>query len=331
VRLKLLELPHQLKKSYPSVLWISGHEALLNEEAAESIVAHFKNHHFSHERFFAPDFSWPDLDIALQNQALFAEKRLIDIDLRQEKLTPAIQAILLKRAQAPADDTVLLIRANERETAFLKTKWFKSFEEAAWVQINYRARLDETEAYCRRLIQAQALSPVLLKSSAALAHRYQGDLLGLKQALLHFAALNQEDLRTEDLREWLDGGVSGSLYDWVNYLLVGNLDQALPLFAKLKETGAEPSLLMWALVRQLKRVYQVSLKTASLQSPAFYTVSKEDKTAITQACNRIDLSLFPQFWAMAADIDAVIKGVAQGDAYQLISAFSLWVGGAKTA
>jgi len=328
VRLKLPELTQKLKHTQPGVIWVSGQEALLNDEAASSIATQLKALGFAHERYFAPDFSWDAIQDLCLSQGLFCEKRLIDVDLRQEKIAAPIQTFLLNTANAATGDTVLLLRANERDTPFLKTKWFKSLEAAAWVVVNYRAKFEETVGFCQRTAQQLGLPDFFYRHCADFAKRYQGDLLGLKQALAQLAALDPVQLQTADLREWLESGVSGSLYDWANLVLHRKLDQALPLFATLKETGEEPSLLLWALVRQMKRAYQVSQKTASLQSPAYYALSSEDKSAITFASMHIASADYPKIWAMAAHTDSVIKGVTPGCPYQSLSALSLFVGGA---
>ena len=105
-------LSRQLAGSLAPVYLISGDETLLVEEACDAVLAAARAQGYSERSVLHVDagFKWHDLLQDAASMSLFAERRIIDVRNPGAKFDKDASEILREYCQAPADDTLLLIR-----------------------------------------------------------------------------------------------------------------------------------------------------------------------------------------------------------------------------
>ena len=83
MKIKPEQLARSLKSSKPPLVWLSGDEPLLMQEAADQTRAYFRDQGFGERDIFTVDrgFDWQQFRQAIGNLSLFAERKLLDLRL----------------------------------------------------------------------------------------------------------------------------------------------------------------------------------------------------------------------------------------------------------
>lgn len=320
------QLKAALEKSLSALYVFVGDEALLLDEARQAVLGQARQAAVSERLRFEVDarFDWQSLNHISANLSLFAERRLIDLRIPTGKPgkegADFLKSLAANQSQAGNLTTdIWVISLPKLDLAAQKTVWFSALSQAATVVIFWPVPLRELPRWIENRGRAVGLQ---LDPDAAnlIAERVEGNLLAAKQELDKLSLLGLPNpISAESLLATIMDQSRFNPFDLGDALLAGDRARAAHLLARLREEGAEVILILWVLSRELRLL-------ASLDDPAAVDrlpVPKGRKPLYARAARRAPSSHWLKLLGRCAQIDRSIKGVAQGEPWQMLDRVAL--------
>jgi DNA polymerase-3 subunit delta len=328
VRLEPDQLPQALARGLASVYLISGDEPLTAGEAADAVRAAARKAGFTERVVFAVDrsFAWDELRQAAQEMSLFAERRLFELRMPTGKPDKGA-ALLAEIAGAPPPDVMCLIITGKLDAKTGDSPWVRAIERAGvWVRV-WPVSRTALPAWLES--RARALELRLAPGVAqSIADRVEGNLLAAKQELDMLALLANGAAIDADLAMRAIG--DSARYDVMQLgeaAAAGDAPRALRVLTGLRNEGAEPALVLWALLRELRGMYQASeaQRLGSRPSPSAWNLAARPSQSALGRLRKVPLE---RLLVQASRTDRIIKGLAVGDAWSAITALAAELAGA---
>jgi DNA polymerase-3 subunit delta len=308
------QLPAALQRGLAGAYLISGEELLLLGEAADAIRAAARKQGFADRRVYFIDrsFSWEQLRNDTQSLSLFAERRLFELRMSGKPDKGAAQ--LAELAAKPPPDVITLVLTGKLDRKSSGEPWVRAFEQhGAWVAVQ---EVGAAELPAWLAARARRAGLALDEAAAQLiAERTEGNLLAAAQELAKLGLLAGGNR--------IDAGlVLQSVGDSARYDVLqlsaaasaGDAARAVHILHGLRSEGVEPTLILWALVRELRGLWQAR-ERARLRSGDRGSAWNLAGTPSDRALSRLRSLPLPALLAQASEADRIIKGMAAGDAW----------------
>jgi len=341
MKIKAEELARSLKAGNSNLVWLSGDEPLLMQEAADQARAHFRKQGFSERDIFSIDrnFDWQLFKQATGNLSLFSERKLLDLRL-SGKLEDDGKAALQEFIGDANPDFAVLLSGPRLEAATLKTKWFKALESGAVVVQIWPINKDGLPSWLeQRLLRAgiQAEPDAL----QLLIDRVEGNLLAAVQEIEKLKLLaNSEDggrirLDARTVMQVVADSSRYTAFQLVDAALSGDTVRVEKILKGLRAEDVFPLVILGAITRELRSLLPMLEKkeagqgvNALLQS---HHVWFNRKQAVGAALNRLRSA---DIWAMLDHsrlIDQSIKGLSAANPWDELSLLLLRLAGTRVA
>ena len=125
------------------------------------------------------------------------------------------------------------------------------------------------------------------------------------------------------------------LFQWVDAAVGGDSPRALRMLDGLRAEGAEPVLVLWALVRELRTLASVSAAVGRGEpvDRALYAarVWQNRQTLVRSAVGRLRPARVARLLRRAAGADRILKGAAPGAAWDELSYLTVGLAGRQRA
>ena len=331
MRLNFDQLPAALERALAPVYLVSGDEPLLVEEAADVIRAKARASGYADRTVFFIErgFAWDELRHAAQALSLFAERRLFELRMpsgKPDKGAAQLQGL----AEQPPPDVVSLIVAGKLDRKAGEAPWVRAIErQGVWIPV-WPVETAALPAWLRARARAMQLE---MEPDAArlIMERVEGNLLAAKQELEKLALLAPgEPIDVELVRRSVGDSARYDVFQLAEAAAAGDAERALRVLLGLKSEGIEPTLILWALVRELRGLWQ-SRERARLHSAARPTGWNQAATPSARAAARIGKMPLARLLRQANQTDRIIKGVARGDPWTAIIGLAGSMAGALQA
>jgi DNA polymerase-3 subunit delta len=221
-------------------------------------------------------------------------------------------------------------------TLVLTEKMDKKANEAPWVQaflehgvcISVRSvGPDDLPAWLGA--RAQRIGAKLAPDAARLiAERVEGNLLAAHQELTKLALLAQGAVIS---RELVAGAVGDSarydVFQLAGAASAGEAARAMHVLAGLRSEGVEPTLILWALVRELRGLFQTRERNRlknSRRASAWNLAGTPSPAALARLRSLPLGSLLIE----ASAVDRIVKGQAAGDPWTALTRLTALLAGA---
>jgi DNA polymerase III subunit delta len=331
VRLNSDQLRASLGKGIAPVYLVSGDEPLLVGEAADAIRAAARTAGYADRTVFFIDrsFAWDELRQATQSLSLFAERRLFELRMPTGKPDKGAAA-LIDVATRPPPDVVCLVLTDKLDKKTSETPWVRAFEKhGVWVPI-WPVETAALPGWLRG--RAQALRVEMEPEAAQLiVDRVEGNLLAAKQELEKLALLsNGERISAELVLRSVGDSARYDVFQLSEAAAAGDAERALHILLGLKSEGVEPTLILWALIRELRGLWQARERNR-LRSNARGGGWNQAATPSPRALARIGKMPLARLLRQAHHTDRVVKGLAGGDAWTAITGLAAGMAGALQA
>ncbi len=328
MRLESDQLPAALARGLAAVYLISGDEPLTAGEAADMVRACARKAGFTERSVFAVDrsFAWDELRQAAQEMSLFAERRLIELRMPSGKPDKGA-ALLAELAAAPPPDVLFLVLTGKLDAKTADSAWVRAIERAGvWVRVwpVGRAALPGWLESRARALGAK-LGPGVAQS---IADRVEGNLLAAKQELDMLALLaNGEIIDSSSAMRAIGDNARYDVLQLGEAAAAGDAPRALRVLTGLRNEGVEPVLILWALLRELRGMYQAreAQRLGSRSPPGAWNQAARPSQSALGRLRKVPLE---RLLAQAARTDRIIKGLAPGDAWSAITALAAEFAGA---
>jgi DNA polymerase-3 subunit delta len=327
-RLTLEQLPAALSSGLAPAYLVSGDEPLLVAEAADAIRAAARTAGFSERMVFFVDrsFDWEELRTATQSMSLFAERRIIELRLPTGKPDKGAAQLTALAADAPPD-VLTLVLAGKLDKKAGDAAWVQAFaQRACWVPVWPVA----AAALPGWLAGRAKRAGVALDEGVAelIAQRVEGNLLAAAQEVDKLALLSLGASVSKELVLRSVGDSSRyDVFQLAEAASAGDAGRALRILLGLKSEGVEPTLILWALVRELRGLWQASERNrlrSSVRGSGWNLASTPSAAALARA-RSLPLA---QLLADAGLADRIVKGLAAGDSWTALTGLTATLAGA---
>lgn len=314
---------NQLNKHFSSQPWlpayiISGDDPLLTQEACDEVRKAARTSGFTEREVFQIEnnFDWSDLLESANSMSLFGDRKLMELRFPKAKIDDKGKKAISQYMENPSPDNLLLIIFPRLEKRFTSTQWFQTLEtQTGFCQI-WPIEDKQLPQWIRQRLMNAGYQP----TNAAvdlLAERVQGNLLAAAQEvekLTLFVAPGPIDDAT--IEACVSDHARYNIFDLVDQAVQGNLSQALKMLNFLKASGTEPTLILWALAKELRTLQAVShqVEQGIPTAKAFRDARVWDnrKPLLQKALGKLTSRDFQGGLSIAYQADQTIKGLAPG-------------------
>jgi DNA polymerase III subunit delta len=331
LRLSADQLPAALVRTVASIYLVSGDEPLLVGEAADAIRAAARAAGYADRTVFFIDrsFSWDDLRHTSQSLSLFAERRLFELRMPSGKPDKGARQ-LAELAERPPPDVVCLVVTDKLDKKASDAPWVRAVEKhGVWVPV----WPVETAALPGWLRARAKLLRVEVEPAAAqlIVDRVEGNLLAAKQELEKLSLLaNGKPISADLVLRSVGDSARYDVFQLAEAAAAGDAERALRVLLGLKSEGVEPTLILWALVRELRGLWQAR-ERERLRSTARGSGWNLAATPSPRALSRLKKLPLARLMVQASRTDRVIKGLAAGDAWSALTGLTGGLAGALQA
>lgn len=327
------KLAAHLQQQCLPVYVVSGDETLLVEECSDLIRAAARKLGCSKREVLdagEKTFDWQELLNCSTDMSLFDERKLIELRIPSGKPgaegSKAINAYL----ERSSGDDVLLVISGKIDKQSLNSKWFKALDSAgAYLQL-WEVKAHELPRWLQQRLGTAGLS-IDQDALELLSERLEGNLLAAVQEVekLKLLAENQHlDLKV--VSEGVLDNARYNLFAMTDAALKGDASASLRMLHGLRDEGTEAMVILWALTRELRSLYDLKLDCERGQSVQQAMQARRvwsNRQGLMQsALARHSLAAIEQLMLLAAKVDGSIKGYAEGRVWdhldQLVTALA---------
>ena len=239
----------------------------------------------------------------------------------------ALQAYL----EDPAAGDVLLIVAGKIDKASTNSKWYKAIDRAGGTVTLWPVSAAEMPRWLAQRASALDLR-IEREAIQLLAERVEGNLLAAVQELEKLRLLAGDGVIDADrVSEAVSDNARFNLFATVDACLAGHADDGLRMLQGLRAEGTEPTVLVWALARELRLLHGLCMAVEAGQAPgqalAAARVWKSRMPAVQAALSRHSVASSARLLKLAQQIDGRIKGFASGDAWDGLELLAIALAG----
>jgi DNA polymerase III subunit delta len=331
LRLSADQLPASLARTLAPVYLVSGDEPLLVGEAADAIRAAVRAAGYADRTVFFIDrsFAWDELRQASQSLSLFAERRLFELRMPSGKPEKGAQQLAEWTAQPPPD-IVYLVVTDKLDKKASDAAWVRAVEKhGIWVPV----RPVDTAALPAWLHSRAKQLQVEIEPAAAqlIVDRVEGNLLAAKQELEKLSLLaDGKSISADMVLRSVGDSARYDVFQLAEAAAGGDAARALRLLLGLKSEGVEPTLILWALVRELRGLWQAR-ERGRLRSTVRGSGWNLAATPSPRALSRLKQLPLARLLMQASHTDRVIKGLATGDPWNALTGLTGGLAGALQA
>ncbi len=331
MRLSPDQLSGALERGLKHVYLVSGDEPLTVGECADAIRAAAKAAGFADRTVFFIErgFSWDELRHSTQALSLFADRRLFELRMPGGKPDKGAQT-LLELATNPPPDMLTLIVTDKLDRKAADTPWVRAVEQhGAWIPV-WPVSAESLPGWLER--RAAALGLALEAPAARLiVDRVEGNLLAAKQELEILALLADGGAISESLvMRTVGESARYDVFQLAEAAAAGDAARALKVLTGLRGEGTEPTLVLWALVRELRGLWQARERdrTGSYGGGGGWNQAAKPTPRAVRRLPKMPLAALLQ---EAACVDRTIKGIMPGDPWSSIVSLTMRMAGALQA
>ncbi|MDN3517322.1 DNA polymerase III subunit delta [Aquisalimonas lutea] len=330
MRLKPEQVDEVLARQLPPVWLITGDEPLLLGETADAVRTAARAAGHDEREVLEADagFDWQRLAGVTDNLSLFAERRIVELRLPTGKPGQAGARAISDYCAGAPEDTVLLITAPRLDGNTRKASWVNAVDRAGAVVQVWPLDTRQLPGWLDQRMRRAGLQPSR-DAVRLLAERSEGNLLAAVQEIEKLKLLVPAgEVDADAVRRAVADSARFDVFDLTAAALEGHVARCVRIVSGLREEDVEPTLVLWALAREIRVVCQ--LRAAGGRGEDVLRrngVFGPRKAQIQRAAGRGGTRRWQALLARCARVDRVIKGVAPGRAWDELLQLSIAVAG----
>ena len=326
MRLYPEKLADHLQQKLLPVYLVSGDEPLLLQECCDQIRQKARAENCNEREIIeggVSNFNWQDILHSASNMSLFADRKLIELRLPSGKPGAEGSKALCEYLDIASGDDVLLIVSGKIDKQSTNSKWYKALDKAGVTVQVWPVDAKNLPRWLQQRVRNAGMS-IDDDALRLLCERMEGNLLAAVQEVEKLKLLAADSKITmQTVTEAVSDNARYNLFDMADNALKGNTSVSLRMLYGLRAEGTEPPVVLWALVREIRTLYEAQLDCDSGQSTQQALSSRrvwQNRMPLMQAAlarhNTHSLSLLLE---QAARADGSIKGFADGKPWDNLS------------
>jgi len=318
------------------IYWVSGDEVLLRNECLDLLRHQARELGFDEREKYTIEaqFDWSELMSTLYTPSLFAEKKRIEIDLtfstiKKQVTDPLLEVIDAAEKMSQHLTNLIIIYSNKIDAKQLQSKWYKRFTTVGVHVPIWPIPKEQLPGWIAQRMHQAGLQADQ-NACQALAHQVEGNLLAAQQEIEKLALLssNPQDnnaaaISAEDINQTSSDRAQFSVFDFSDALLTTNTNQVLRCLDRLKESGAESVLVLWALGREIRLLIEgheaLQQKKNLNQWMKSKRIHPKRQPLVVQALKRTNYPALLDSLVLCQHTDASIKGLSALDPWFYLS------------
>jgi DNA polymerase III subunit delta len=329
MRLTVDKLATQIARGLSPIYFISGDEPLLTQEAADAVRSCASDQGYSEREilFVERGFDWGRLGAAAGTLSLFAQQRVIELRMATAAPGTSGSKALVAYAERIPEDTILLIIAPKLDKRSRDAKWVKTLDKHGVVVQAWPVEARAMPAWVSERMRSRGLEPDDA-SVRLIAERSEGNLLAAAQEIEKLLLSQGAGPVSEaEVRVAVMDGARFDVFQLADAALAGDAARSLRILHGLKGEGVEPTLVNWALAREIRQLVKFAGTEASggsLQAAmAEERVWERRRPLIRDALARHRLRTLVALLERAGQVDLCIKGRRSGDPWDRLAALAV--------
>ena len=314
------KLDAQLNKELLPVFLVSSDDPLLQREACDTIRLACREQGYTERQVFHVErsFDWNAVREASASLSLFAEKRILELNMPGGKPGDAGAKVLLEYLERPTEDTLLLIIVPRLDGSTLKTRWAKGQLDSAdcvLVQI-HRIGSEQLPGWLGQRLAQKGLTADA-EVLQFISDRVEGNLLAAAQEIEKLVLLTDAThLDMEIVQQSIADSARYDIFTLTDAMLAGDRVRSLRILSGLRSEGNDVPVILWALAREIRQLATLAAQVEQGQSVSQATSRvwpANRKPLVQRALQRQHSSHWNQLLQSAQLIDEQAKGQLAGD------------------
>jgi DNA polymerase III subunit delta len=321
------QLASQLKKN-TKIFILSGDEPFFIQEARDLIKTKYTDYGYDYVEQLSIDNpkKWQDFNSMVSSSDLFSTQKILDIRNEKNKFDKTAQKQLTDYVDNINQDIIVIISCGKLTASQKRSKWLSKVANAGVLVSIWPLRPHELPKWINSRITRIGLRADR-HSIDLLASFTEGNILATKQAIEKLQLLKIEDQKVtvEIMQSILSDMASFNVFDVTNYSLAGNSAKVIHAVDQLQKSGAEPTLLLWSISRELRSLYNIqhAIKHRKSVTPFTNKLWDKQKDLARTAIRRCSLQKITTLLEDAHHCDKMIKGLASGDPWLQLKKMAL--------
>ncbi len=323
MQLKPAQLAQHLSQSLASSYLISGDEPLILQECSDAIRRAAREAGCMERQCITINHKddWRELGHAAGSLSLFAERKLIEIQLPSGKPGAEGSKALLEYFEGGAED-VLLVVSGRIDKQSQKSKWYTALDKAGVVIPVWPVSAAELPQWLQTRMQSAGLQ-VDKEAIALLAERLEGNLLAAAQEVEKLKLLHGETPITASLvSDTVSDNARYDAFRLVDVALSGDARAAVRTLRGLRAEAVQPPVLLWALAREVRLLAdlkrQITAGASAMSALNQRGVWRNRQALVQKALNRLTGRDLAQLQALTFRVDGASKGFLSGSAWDVL-------------
>jgi len=319
MRLYPEKLPGHLQQQLLPVYLVSGDEPLLLQECCDLIRQRARAQGCTEREVIdtgVSGFNWQDILHSASSMSLFAERKLVELRLPSGKPGAEGSKALCEYLDMASGEDVLLIISGKIDKQSTNSKWYKALDKAGVTIQVWPVDAAELPRWLQQRVRNAGMS-IDADALQLLCERVEGNLLAAVQEVEKLKLLATDSrITTETVTEAVSNNARYNLFGMADSALKGDATTSLRMLHGLRAEGTEPPVVLWALAREIRTLYQVQLNCDRGQSPkqalSAHRVWNNRMPLMQAALARHDTRSLSGLLEQASAVDGSIKGFAGG-------------------
>lgn len=329
------QLAQHLTKNLAPLYFIHGDESLLVQEAVAAIRTAAHAAGFTERvNLIAEGNEWGKLIYeSTHDLSLFGDKKVIEFNLNHVKLNVANTTFLKEYAENPLNHTVLIIFSGKLDSKIEKNAWYQAIDKIGMTLPIWPIPAEQLPQWLMQ--RAKKLHLNLTRECAEyMTSHVEGHLLAAAQELEKLSLLKPSGtIDLQMIESIMTDQTRFDIFQLVDNTLQGNSHRALHILKNLVNEEIEPTLILWAITRELRTLatIQKKLKQGASLGSLFgqFRIWEKRQPAVRAFLQRHSEEHCWYFLTNSAKIDRVIKGVEPGNIWDEFTTLLLQIAGIR--
>jgi DNA polymerase-3 subunit delta len=334
MRLQTEQLPSHFRDGLAPIYTVYGDEPLLAQEACDAIRGEAKLTGFGDRELFEVNqhFDWHQVLNEANSLSLFADKKVLELRIPSGKPGREGSKFFDEYCQNLNSDNLLLVVLPKLDRTATNSKWFRCLDtHGINIQV-WPVNPVQMPGWIDKRLRSNGIR-ASKEAIEILADRVEGNLLAARQEIEKLKLLVEDngEINAETMSTVVADSARYNVFILIDKILEGDSEAAARTLRGLRNEGTEPTVVLWALTRELRTLSNAAEQIASgahtdwvLKNLGVWT---KRQSLVRKALQRLKPAQLAVLLRQAAGVDRAVKGMSTASPWQELTSMILSMSG----